>query len=141
MGYKYVWIVVIILLFTVNVEEIKLLLSQYPFITYLVYGGNEYIGIIQNSDEQITTIYDFGSLKSADQKRRFLDLGEQWWWESNRMIPINVFLKTDWAEFRFSVKTMNSKDVKVKMGPQLNLKEMAARRSKRRSITLVRKVQ
>ena len=141
LGYKYVWIVVIILLFTVNVEEIKLLLSQYPFITYLVYGGNEYIGIIQNSDEQITTIYDFGSLKSADQKRRFLDLGEQWWWESNRMIPINVFLKTDWAEFRFSVKTMNSKDVKVKMGPQLNLKEMAARRSKRRSITLVRKVQ
>ena len=141
MGYKYVWIVVIILLFTVNVEEIKLLLSQYPFITYLVYGGNEYIGIIQNSDEQITTIYDFGSLKNADQKRRFLDLGEQWWWESNRMIPINVFLKTDWAEFRFSVKTMNSKDVKVKMGPQLNLKEMAAKRSKRRSITLVRKVQ
>ena len=122
-------------------EEIKLLLSQYPFITYLVYGGNEYIGIIQNSDEQITTIYDFGSLKSADQKRRFLDLGEQWWWESNRMIPINVFLKTDWAEFRYCVKTMNSKDVKVKMGPQLNLKEMAARRSKRRSITLVRKVQ
>lgn len=122
-------------------EEIKLLLSQYPFITYLVYGGNEYIGIIQNSDEQITTIYDFGSLKSADQKRRFLDLGEQWWWESNRMIPINVFLKTDWAEFRYCVKTMNSKDVKVKMGPQLNLKEMAAKRSKRRSITLVRKVQ
>jgi hypothetical protein len=123
------------------VEEIKLLLSQYPFITYLVYGGNEYIGIIQNSDEQITTIYDFGSLKNADQKRRFLDLGEQWWWESNRMIPINVFLKTDWAEFRYCVKTMNSKDVKVKMGPQLNLKEMAAKRSKRRSITLVRKVQ
>lgn len=122
-------------------EEIKLLLSQYPFITYLVYGGNEYIGIIQNSDEQITTIYDFGSLKNADQKRRFLDLGEQWWWESNRMIPINVFLKTDWAEFRYCVKTMNSKDVKVKMGPQLNLKEMAAKRSKRRSITLVRKVQ
>ena len=122
-------------------EEIKLLLSQYPFITYLVYGGNEYIGIIQNSDEQITTIYDFGSLKSADQKRRFLDLGEQWWWESNRMIPINVFLKTDWTEFRYCVKTMNSKDVKVKMGPQLNLKEMAAKRSKRRSITLVRKVQ
>jgi len=141
LGYKYVWIVVIILLFTVNVEEIKLLLSQYPFITYLVYGGNEYIGIIQNSDEQITTIYDFGSLKNADQKRRFLDLGEQWWWESNRMIPINVFLKTDWAEFRYCVKTMNSKDVKVKMGPQLNLKEMAAKRSKRRSITLVRKVQ
>lgn len=121
-------------------EEIKKLLELYPFITYLVYGGNEYIGIIQNSDEQITTIYDYGSLRSDDQKRKFLDLGEQWWWESNRMIPINVFLKQDWAEFKFSVKTMNSKDVDIRVGPQINLKEMAAKRSKRRSITLVRKV-
>jgi len=123
------------------VEEIKTLLSQYPFITYLIYGGNEYIGIIQNSDEQITTIYDFGSLRTADQKKKFLNLGEQWWWESNRMIPINVFLKHDWAEFKFCVKTMNSKDVDIRMGPHLNLKEMSAKRSKRRSITLVRKVQ
>lgn len=121
-------------------EEIEQLLSRYPFITYLVYGGNDYIGIIQNSDEQITTIYDFGSLRVPEQKKRFLELGEQWWWESNRIIPINVFLKQEWAEFKFCVKTMNSKDVDIRMGPQLNLKEMAAKRSKRRSITLVRKI-
>jgi hypothetical protein len=123
------------------VEEIKPLLDKYPFITYLIYGGNEYLGIIQNSDDQITTIYDFGSIRTTDQKQRFLELGEQWWWESNRIIPINVFLKQEWTEFKFCVKTLNSKDVEIKMGPQLNLKDMAARRSKRRSITLVRKVQ
>jgi hypothetical protein len=122
------------------VEEIKQLLSKYPFITYLAYGGNEYIGIIQNSDEQITTIYDFGSLKVPEQKKRFLELGEQWWWESNRIIPINVFLKQEWAEFKFCVKTMNSKDVVIHTGPQINLKEMASKRSKRRSITLIRKI-
>lgn len=122
-------------------EEIKKLLEQYPFITYLIYGGNEYIGIIQNSDDQITTIYDFGSLKTEDQKKKFLDLGETWWWESNRMIPINVFLKHEWSEFKFCVKTMNSKDVNIRLGPNINLKEIAAKRSKRRSITLVRKVQ
>lgn len=122
-------------------EEIKALLTQYPFITYLIYGGNEYIGIIQNSDDQITTIYDYGSLKTADQKKKFLDLGETWWWESNRMIPINVFLKREWSEFKFCVKTMNSKDVDIRLGPNINLKEIAAKRSKRRSITLVRKVQ
>lgn len=120
-------------------EEIKELLKQYPFITYLKYGGDEYLGIIQNSDEQITTIYDFGSLKTSDQKQKFLSLGEQWWWESNRMIPINVFLKTDWAEFKFSIKTMNSKDVTILVGPNISLKEIAAKRSKRRSITLVRR--
>lgn len=120
-------------------EEIEPLLNRYPFITYLVYGGNEYIGIIQNSDEQITTIYDFASIKVPEQKKRFLELGEQWWWESNRIIPINVFLKQEWAEFKFCVKTLNSKDVEIRMGPQINLKEIASKRSKRRSITLVRK--
>jgi hypothetical protein len=122
------------------VEEIKQQLSQFPFLTLLVYGGNEYVGIIQNSDEQITTIYDFGSLRTEDQKKKFLEFGEQWWWESNRMIPINVFLKTDWAEFKFCVKTMNSKDVDIRLGAHINLKEMAAKRSKRRSITLIRKI-
>jgi hypothetical protein len=122
------------------VDEIEQLLSRYPFITYLVYGGNDYIGIIQNSDEQITTIYDFASLKVPEQKKRFLELGEQWWWESNRIIPINVFLKQEWFEFKFCVKTMNSKDVVIRVGPQINLKEMAAKRSKRRSITLIRKI-
>lgn len=121
-------------------EEIKQLLDKYPYLTYLIYGGNDYVGIVQNSDEQITTIYDFASLKDAEQKIRFLQLADVWWWESNRIIPINVFLKQDWSEFKFCVKTMNSKDVDIKLGPQVSLKEMSQRRSKRRSITLVRRV-
>ena len=120
--------------------DIKALLAQYPYLTYIVYGGNDYVGIVQNADEQITTIYDYGSLKTSEQKTRFLELGEQWWWESNRIIPINVFLKQDWVIFKFCVKTMNSKDVDIKYGPQTSLKEMGSKRGKRRSITLVRKV-
>jgi len=122
------------------VEEIKQLLEQYPYLTLLTYGGNEYIGIIQNADEQITTIYDYAVLRTPEQKILFLQLGDVWWWESNRIIPINVFLKKEWADFKFCVKTMNSKDVEIKVGPQVSLKEMAMKRSKRRSITLVRKV-
>lgn len=125
-----------------NVEEqdIKRLLDKYPFISYLTYGGNDYIGIIQNVDDIITTIYDFGVLRTEIQKTKYLELGEQWWWESNRLIPINVFLKSDWSEFRVCLKTMNSKDVKIQFGPYVSLKEIAAKRSKRRSITLVRRV-
>ena len=116
------------------------LLQKYPFLTYLVYGGNDYIGVIQNLDEVITTIYDYGALRTLEQKQQFLELAETWWWESNRLIPINVFLKAEWVPFRTVVKTMNSKDVEIKFGPQVSLKEIAAKRSKRRSITLVRKV-
>ena len=42
-------------------EQIKQLLEQYPYLTLLTYGGNEYVGIIQNCDEQITTIYDIAA--------------------------------------------------------------------------------
>lgn len=116
------------------------LLKQYPFLTYLIYGGNEYIGVIQNLDEVITTIYDYGALRTVEQKQQFLQLAETWWWESNRLIPINVFLKEDWLPFRAVIKTMNSKDVEIKYGPHVSLREIAAKRSKRRSITLVRKL-
>jgi hypothetical protein len=116
------------------------LLKKYPFLTYLVYGGNDYIGVIQNLDEVITTIYDYGALRTVEQKQQFLELAEMWWWESNRLIPINVFLKSEWTPFRAVVKTMNSKDVDIKFGPHVSLREIAAKRSKRRSITLVRKL-
>ena len=116
------------------------LLDKYPFLSFLTYGGNEYIGIIQNVDDVITSIYDFSILKTEEQKILYLELGETWWWESNRLIPINIFLKQDWLQFRPALKTFNSKDVEIKYGPALSLKESAQKRSKRRSITLVRRV-
>lgn len=116
------------------------ILDSYPFLSHITYGGNDYIGIIQNFDEVITTLYDFGTLKSEDVKKTFLSLGETWWWESNRLMPINVFLKADWAIFKTCLRTMNSKDVEIIMGPYVSLKEMATKRSKRKSITLIRKV-
>lgn len=116
------------------------LLEKYPFLTYLVYGGNDYIGVVQNVDDLITTIYDYGALKTLQQKEQFIVLAETWWWESNRLVPINVFLRTEWSPFRTVLKTMNSKDVQIKFGPYVSLKEIANKRSKRRSITLIRKL-
>lgn len=122
------------------VIDYQKLLDTYPFLSFLTYGGNEYIGIIQNIDDIITSVYDFAVLKTPEQKRLFLELGDAWWWESNRMVPINIFLKTEWMPFKPCLKTFNSKDVEVKYGPALSLKENAQKRSKRRSITLVRRV-
>lgn len=121
-------------------QNIKDLLDQYPFLSFLTYGGNDYVGIIQNSDELITTIYDFAALRTTVQKIKFVELAEQWWWESNRLVPINVYLKQDWLQFRVCLKTFNSKDVIIEHGPYVSLREIANKRSKRRSITLVRKV-
>ena len=120
-------------------DNLLRILKNHPFLSYLTYGGNDYVGIIQNVDEYITAIYDFSALKDQQQKSTFLELGEAWWWESNRMIPINIFLKAEWIGFKCCLKTFNSKDVDIKFGPYVSLKELAIKRSKRKAITLVRK--
>lgn len=120
--------------------QYKLLLDKYPFLSFVAYGGVDYIGVIQNSDDMITTIYDYGALRTVADRLRYIDMAEQWWWESNRLIPINIFLKQDWAEFKVCVKVLNSKNIEIKYGPVVCLSDIGHRKSKRKSITLVRRV-
>ena len=117
------------------------LAEKYPFITLCVYATTEYVGIVQNQDDIITTIYDFGSIQDVDSKRKFLELANIWWWESNRSIPINIFLKTEWDPFKVYLRTFVNKDLTVLHGPICSLSEMSRKKSKRKSITLVRRIE
>ena len=72
------------------------------------------------------------------ERTLFLEMGEIWWWESNRKIPINIFLKSEMQIFRPFIKTFNSKDAELVFGPTVNLSEIAEKRIKRKSIQLVR---
>lgn len=112
--------------------------EQFPFITCIQCGNEEYVGIIINNDIQVTSIYDYSLIKAEVDKQKFLELGDVWWWESNRKIPINIFLKLDMIPFRPIIKTFNSKDVTILFGPTVNLSEIAEKRIKRKSIQLVR---
>jgi hypothetical protein len=114
--------------------------TNFPFITCVKSNDVEYLGIVINTDNQIISIYDYSSIKTSDDKKRFLDLGEIWWWESNRKIPINIFLKNDMNMFKEHIKTFNSKDIKILFGPVINLSQIAEKRVKRKSIQLIRTV-
>lgn len=113
--------------------------NNFPFISVVTYGGNEYVGIIANQDQFITSMYVYNNLNSVEEKQRFLELGEAWWWESNRMIPINIFLQSEIKIFNYALVTMNSKDVKVSIGPCVNLNALNVKRVKRKSVQLVKK--
>lgn len=114
--------------------------DKYPFITVVNYSGAEYVGIIQNCDATVTTMYDFGRIVDQDLKQRFLELAEVWWWESNRSIPINIFLREEWSIFRPYLQTFTNKDLEILLGPTISLSDLAKKRSKKKSITLVRKI-
>ena len=113
---------------------------NYPFVSCVKSNDIEYVGIVINFDNFVTSIYDISVIKSDDEKRIFLELGESWWWESNRKIPINIFLKAEMQPFRYSIKTFNSKDIMLVFGPTVNLSEIAEKRIKRKSIQLVRTI-
>lgn len=121
-------------------EIFKKLTDKYPFITLCVYASEEYVGIVQNRDEAVTTIYDFGAVLTQSDKVEFLDLAATWWWESNRSIPINIFLRSDWEKFRHTLRTFSNKDLEILHGPACSLLDIAKKKSKRKSITLVRRL-
>ena len=112
--------------------------QNYPFVSCIRSNETEYVGIVINFDSHVASIYDISVIQDVAEKNQFLELGEIWWWESNRRIPINIFLKKEMAVFRYIIKTFNSKDVTVIFGPTVNLSEIAEKRVKRKSIQLVR---
>jgi hypothetical protein len=119
---------------TTNLQE------NFPFISVIVHVNHEYVGIIINQDAQVTSMYDYSLIKTDEEKQRFLELGEVWWWESNRQIPINIFLAREIIEFRYVIRNFSTKDVKLMHGPCTSLNDIIVKRIKRKSITLVRKI-
>jgi hypothetical protein len=113
--------------------------NNLPYISVVHYGGNEYVGIIINQDQYVTSMYVYTLLHTEPEKELLLELGDAWWWESNRLIPINIFLGGEMERFKYAIMTMNSKDVKVTIGPCVNLNNLAIKRVKRKSVQLVKK--
>ena len=112
---------------------------QFPFISVVTYGGKEYVGIISNQDNYVTSMYIFNFLHNDSDRELFLQLGNAWWWESNRMIPINIFLRSEIQTLSYCMLSMNTKDVKIKFGPCVNLNDLSQKRIKRKNVQLIRK--
>lgn len=112
--------------------------TQFPFISVIQYGNNEYVGIIINQDSYVTSFYDLTVIKYKNQLADILELGEIWWWESNHRIPINIFLRNEMEFFKYSIKTFINKDVKIILGPVVNISNLAMKRPKTKSVQLIR---
>lgn len=113
--------------------------ENFPFISVITHVDHEYVGIIINQDPQVTSIYDYAAIRTDSEKKFFLELGEAWWWESNRQLPINIFLNKEIGPFRYAIKNFATKDTKVIFGPCTSLSDIIVKRIKRKSITLVRR--
>jgi hypothetical protein len=121
-------------------EEIKLILEKFPFLAYGLLNDVPYLGVVQNCDGQMISIYVLGLIPTEAERKEFLALSEIWWWESNRQIPINIFLKEKFRQFRPYLKHFSRKDFDLKAGPIVSLQETIARRVRKRQVMLVRRI-
>jgi hypothetical protein len=120
----------------INLDNIT---EKFPFLSGLRCQNHEYIGIIQNSDDKIISFYDYNSIRTPEEKLLFLEHGETWWWESNRLLPINIFLQGQMQQFRYCMKTVVNKDVEIMFGSVTSLNNIMKKRIKKRQIQLVRR--
>jgi hypothetical protein len=119
-------------------NKYKDLLEEYPFLTVINYAGNEYLGIMQNIDTQIASMYMYERIQTIEEKQLFLALGEEWWWETNRKLPINIALLNRWP-FGYSSQSFTVKQMEIVAGPEVRLQDCITKRIKRRSINLMKK--
>ena len=115
------------------------LAEKFPFLSCVKHGMSEYVGILQNQDDFVTSIYVYDDIPSEALRTEFLRLGDVWWWESNRAIPINIFLAGEFNPFQNWLKTFTTKDTKMIFGPSTSLNNIVRKRIKRRQIQLVKK--
>lgn len=118
----------------------KLLQEKFPFLTIISYLNTEYIGIMQHSDNSFVSLYILDPNFTHAMKREFLHCGETWWWESNRTIPINLFIRDRFKLFKSCLRTFARKETVIIEGPSINMMDLINRRLKKRTIQLVKNV-
>jgi hypothetical protein len=121
-------------------DRIAAILETFPFLSYGCLQDTHYLGIIQNSDNQLLSMYVLDLIPDEAQRDLFLKFGESWWWGSNRLVPINIFTKDPaFRQFRPFLKHFARKDFNLISGPSVSLQETIARRVRKRQVTLVRR--
>jgi hypothetical protein len=116
------------------------ILEKFPFLSLCRAGEEEIIGIIQNYTQTLASIYVLNVLNCTEDKAEFLECGELWWWESNRQLPVNLFIGPKFKRFSYSLRTYNVKDFEILHGEAVSLQNIITKRIKRRQIQLVQKL-
>ena len=116
------------------------ILEQFPFLSLCRAGEEELVGRIQNYTSTVASVYVYNVLNCTEDKQEFLEFGEEWWWQSNRQLPINLVIGPKFKKFSYCLRTYNVKDFEILHGDPVSLQNIITKRIKRRQIQLVQKL-
>lgn len=113
------------------VNQLNTFLDKLPFVTYGSVHGEYYIGILNARSKSFTSIYVFELIKDPIIRQKLLELGEVWWWQCNRNLPISIFMAERMEEFESYKKTFLTKDFTIIRGPTVSISNIPTKRVKR----------
>ena len=120
-----------------DLEDIQ---SNYPFLALIKVVKEEYLGIVQNCDQRLISLYNY-AVMPQEAKAIFLEYGRAGWWESNRKLPINIFIGSDFKMFRNFLLSFSIKETEILFGPTVQLSDLTqSKRVRRKTVQLVRRV-
>lgn len=111
-----------------------LLLPDY--VTYGIVNSTEIVGIVKIKTKQFITLYDFSKIKNPLDKKELLSYASIWWNQSNRTIPISIFIKNDIEKFESFTTRIDADEFELIHGPLVSISDIPRKRIKRRNVAL-----
>lgn len=119
-----------------DVKALEVIRETYPFFSILILrDGAQIAGIIQNSSPNLIWIYQFEGVPK-ELRKQFIDYGRTWWNQSDRTIPIEVFIGPEFDVFRPQLKGHPRKNIDCIHGHLVDLGETFRRRIKRKIVNV-----
>ncbi|MAZ56809.1 hypothetical protein CL653_03385 [bacterium] len=119
-------------------EDVQEAIDRFPFLSAIYYRDEWLVGIIQNVENQFVWMYDINKLKTPNEKKQFLEYGDNWYNTSNTEIPIEMFLGRKFDSFQYCLRGHSRRhigdDIK---GHQVNLSDTFEKRIKKKKIEII----
>lgn len=110
--------------------------TNFPFMAVMEMNDKEYMGIILNSDKSSVTFIDFSKIPNTAEVKRLVNIGMNWWWYSNRSIPLNLFYYEDVLPYMEYVSSLPAKNTEVICGHVCSLEKLINRKYYRKNKVL-----
>lgn len=115
----------------------QILTEKFPFLSYGTYNEEDYVGIIQNHDTTFVMMYVYNKIQDEKLKKLFLEYSDEYYWSSNRLVPINIYFRNRFKVFTPYLMAFSAKDFNLICGPSPSIDAYMSKRIKRRTVALV----
>lgn len=80
--------------------ELDKLRESFPFLSKMIVNTKiSYYGIVLNCDKNAVTFINLEKIQTKEELVKLMNLSQNWWWYSNRSIPLNLFYQKETEEY------------------------------------------